>query len=93
MTDKRMLVVTCCRDCPIESDCKECQDALDKNIPASCPLPKLPSVMIDQVMNVTLKMLAIYEVVKKGYLTTKESATDVLADWLKSIGVEIEDGD
>jgi hypothetical protein len=87
MSDKRAVVVESCKECP--RPCEPFYVGEKK----TCPLPKWPSPSLDEVMNITLKMLAIFEDVKKGYLTAKESATDILSDWLKSIGVEIEDAD
>ena len=79
MTDKRMIVVDCCRDCPCEDDCKKCQDSLDKNIPASCPLPKLPSTDMR-----TIKLF-LKAAEKVGVSPT------YLAAWLKSKGMEVSD--
>ena len=84
MTDKRMIVVTCCRDCPIESDCKECQDALDKNIPASCPLPKWPSVTRDQ-----LRFRA--HVIATDQNLGEMHVLSLLEDLMNQINVEIKD--
>jgi len=85
--EKRMIVVTCCRDCPIESDCKECQDALDKNIPASCPLPKLPSVTAKFLFDLGFE-------IRRNFNFKYEAGNDSeiakrLTVAFKSIGVEI----
>jgi len=93
MTDKRMIVVKSCRDCPlqdVEVDCKECQDVLDKTIPNSCLLPKWPSVTRN----------FIYELA--GELSTRDFAldgehpekiTDLLIQRFREAGVEVRDGD
>ena len=93
MTDKRMIVVKSCEDCP-RKYCSFPIFRLYKNIPASCPLSKLPSVTMDDlakhIYGKNLKDLKDYwgDESIAGWEECKR-VLDAETDWLKSIGVEI----
>jgi len=90
MTDKRMIVVESCYDCVRKGYRVGCP----KNkhtfsglpIPASCPLPKLPSVTRDQ-----LRFRA--HVIATDQNLGEMHVLSLLEDLMNQINVEIEDGD
>jgi hypothetical protein len=89
MSDKRAYLISECWQCKENPVCKILNNTGHKGIiPSSCPLPKWPSVTKNYVLQMISRLIPAC--VSGGGL--EERFNDILA-WLKSIGVEVRDGD